>query len=94
MITITGHTDSPKDYNRTVCDVKSTSGCGCVTSWACLDCGAINTDSLCLCMGVFTCQSCGKEDAAEMHIPLPVFPDIETILLSFGKLSEIDTNET
>ena len=64
MIEITGYVDNANEYNRQICEFRSSykGHPGCVSTWACEYCGALNTDSLCLCSGKFTCQKCTKNN--------------------------------
>ena len=64
MIYKTGHTDDPKEYNTQVCEGKIKWG-GCISSKACTECGTINTDSICLCGGNFTCVECGFKNGID-----------------------------
>lgn len=39
---------------------------GCVSTRACENCGALVSDSICLCIGLFTCPNCNKDNAANV----------------------------
>lgn len=59
----TKKTVDPEEYNQGVRDTRAKYG-GCVSSRACEECGAVIADSICLCVGVFTCPRCGHENGS------------------------------
>jgi hypothetical protein len=82
LITITGYTDNPQEYNLANTKCRMEWG-GCITSSACLNCGAINTDSLCLCIGIASvgCIACGHR---EEPLLIPWANEIDLTLTGFG----------
>ena len=74
MLTDTGKTsDDPQGMNQMAMSCRSAGGC--VDSLACTTCGAIVRDSICLCVGVFTCPRCGSVHGST----LPELPPIEIV---------------
>lgn len=58
-------TDNAKQFNDSIYESKALDvNAGCILHLACLDCGAINEGSPCLCGGPFDCDRCGKENAS------------------------------
>lgn len=47
------------NYKQRVCQAQVY---GCITSLACIHCGLIVNDSLCLCVGCFICPGCDKQN--------------------------------
>lgn len=45
---------------------------GCIGELACEHCFHVISDSICLCVGVFTCPKCGAENGGRLRIePIP-----------------------
>lgn len=58
--------EEAKEYNRQIWDYRSKAivdgtPTGCISTLACENCGILVSDSICLCMGIFTCPNCEYE---------------------------------
>lgn len=66
-----GSREAAEAYNRKIYDYRceiSAKGWhpGCVSALACVHCYHVISDSICLCIGVFTCPKCGKQNGELM----------------------------
>lgn len=69
----TGKTvDNPDQFEKENSETNKKYG-GCVGERACYGCGAIIADTICLCIGVFTCPRCG-------HKNTPNFSKVDVII--------------
>ena len=68
MLSIVGKfsIEEAKKYNRDLNEFRSKNYGGCVSTRACESCGALVNDSLCLCIGLFTCPECHQDNAANV----------------------------
>lgn len=77
-------TQTPSDYNG------SAIYGGCVSQRACRSCGAIVSDSICMCVGAFTCPRCGYENVGWLGNARPLqdmglgLPDLSDQVQFFG----------
>lgn len=70
MLSIGKKVDDPVAWNKKQNEViqkiiLSGYGTGCISTKACEGCGHLITDSVCLCVGIFTCPNCGYENGQE-----------------------------
>ena len=62
--------DNPQEFNDNVRAVKGSPYSGCVSTWACVKCHHLITDSICLCVGIFDCPKCGHANGDRPLMPL------------------------
>ncbi len=68
-----GSSEAAEAYNKRIydwrCDAAQKQGGGspgCIGALACVHCYHVISDSICLCIGVFTCPKCGKGNGKSM----------------------------
>lgn len=63
--------EAAKAYNRRISDYRCEAMAksyhtGCISALACEHCYHVISDSICLCVGVFTCPKCGADNGRAM----------------------------
>ncbi len=61
-----GSREAADAFNQRVYESKATPYSGCIGELACVHCYHVISDSICLCIGRFTCPKCGKENGRKM----------------------------
>lgn len=57
---------------------------GCVGERTCNSCGAVVGDSICLCIGIFTCPRCGTENNQSFLGSLAPMPELDNVYIGLG----------
>lgn len=87
------YVDDPVEYNREINEfrARATPGShGCISTRACEGCGLLVSDSICLCVGRFTCPKCGYEQGKDMYVagrglkPLVKYWWIDSSVFEYG----------
>lgn len=68
--------EAAEAYNKKIYDYRANAvgHPGCISSLACLNCYHVISDSVCLCIGTFTCPKCGKENMPKWRETLKMLP--------------------
>ncbi len=63
-----GTEEAAKAYNQRIYDYRcaAVGHPGCIRALACVHCYRLISDSVCLCIGCFTCPNCGKENGTRI----------------------------
>lgn len=59
-------------------------GFGCIGERTCNSCGAVVGDSICLCMGIFTCPRCGTENNQSFLGTITPMTELDNIYIGLG----------
>lgn len=70
--------EEAKQYNQRIRDMFADSlekgvRCGCVSTRACENCGALLNNSPCFCVGIFTCPKCGYKHGQDIKVLMDKF---------------------
>ena len=57
---------------------------GCIGERTCNSCGAVVGDSICMCVGIFTCPRCGIENNQSFLGSLAPMPEFDNIYIGLG----------
>lgn len=57
---------------------------GCIGERTCNSCGAVVGDSICLCMGIFTCPRCGTENNQSFLGTITPMTKLDNIYIGLG----------
>lgn len=87
-----GSLEAAKAFNRKIYDYRCSvvGHPGCIGELACTGCYHVISDSICLCVGVFTCPKCGASNGTPLtYIPTtqsPIF--LSNILTGVNRAEE------
>lgn len=63
-----------KEYNKPIDFTKQWGGC--ISTRLCQNCNHLISDSICLCLGIFTCPNCKFENGKELKSAISAFENL------------------